>query len=40
MLWTYSYQIFNYETIVYTGTDDDTTQVVDSSGHASEDIEP
>ena len=40
MLWTYSYQIFNYEAIVYTGADDDTTQVMDSSSHASEDIEP
>ena len=40
MLWICAYQIFNYKT-VYTGTDDDddTTKVVDSSDHASEDIE-
>ena len=38
-LWTYLYQIFYYETIVYTGADDDTTKVVDSSDHANEDIE-
>ena len=29
----------NYEAIVYTGADDDTTKVVDSSDHANEDIE-
>ena len=33
-------QIFNYEAIVYTGADDDTTQVLDSSDHASEDFGP
>ena len=39
MLCIYSYQLFNYKAIVYTGTDDDTIQVVDSSDHASEDFE-
>ena len=36
MLCSYSYQIFNYEIILYTGADDDATQVVDSSDNESE----
>ena len=35
MLCSCSYQIFNYEIILYTGADDDATQVMDSSDHAS-----
>ena len=35
MLCSYSHQIFSYDIILYTGADDDATQVVDSSDHES-----